>query len=89
MQLLNVTNLPIYLPSDTAQVPFGDPIGGITCTSASPGVITAVGYTPVAGDIVALSFTASGSIPTGLTVGTPYYVVSPSGNTFSVSARWR
>ena len=86
MQLLNVTNLPIYLPFDTAQVPFGDPIEGITCTSASPGVITAPGYAPTAGDLVALTFLAGGSIPTGLTAGTAYYVVSPSGNTFSVSA---
>lgn len=86
LQVLNVTNLPIYLPYDKAQLPFGDPIEGITCTSASPGVVTAVGYAPAAGDAVSFSFTAGGSIPTGLTVGQTYYVVSPSGNTFSVSA---
>ena len=86
MQILNVTNLPIYLPYDTAQVPFGDPIEGITCTSASPGVITAPGYAPTNGDLVSLTFLAGGSIPTGLTAGTAYYVVSASGNTFSVSA---
>lgn len=86
LQLLNVTNLPIYLPFDKAQVPFGDPIEGVTCTSASPGVVTAPGYAPTNGDAVSLSFTSGGSIPTGLTVGTTYYVVSASGNTFSLSA---
>jgi hypothetical protein len=40
-----------------------------------------------AGDAVSFSFTAGGSIPTGLTVGTTYYVVAPVvNNTFAVSA---
>lgn len=86
MQLLSVSNLPIYLPYDKAAVPFGDPLEGITCTSASPGVITAPGYVPTAGDAVQLSFLAGGSMPTGLTAFTTYYVVSPSTDTFSVSA---
>jgi len=87
MQVLPVTNLPIYLPADTAAVPFGDPLEGVTCTSASPGVVTAPGYdNPKAGDAVQLSFLAGGSMPTGLTAFTTYYVVSPSGDTFSLSA---
>jgi hypothetical protein len=49
--------------------------------------VTAPGYdNPQAGDVVAFSFTQGGSMPTGLTAGVPYYVVSPSGDTFSVSA---
>lgn len=100
MQVLNVTNLPIYLPYDHAHVPFGDVIEGVTCTSASPGVFTAVGYAPVNGDAVVVAFTAGGSLPGGITnVGngaitppfyqspyTVYYVVGASGNTFSLSA---
>lgn len=85
MQILNVSLLPIYLPYDKAPAPFGDAIEGITCTSAAPGVITAPGYVPTLNDAVALSYLAGGSIPTGLTAGTLYYVVSPSGDTFSVS----
>lgn len=85
MQILNVTQLPIYLPYDKAQVPFGDPLEGITCTSASPGVVTANGYAPVLNDLVSLTFLAGGSMPTGLTYGQAYYVVAPSGNTFSLS----
>jgi hypothetical protein len=84
MHLLNVTNLPIYLPNDVAPVPFGDPIEA-TMTIASPGVVTAPGYdAPAAGDKVA--FSTTGALPTGLTPGTVYYVVSPSGDTFEVAA---
>lgn len=86
MQLLSVSNLPIYLPYDKAAVPFGDPLEGVTCTSASPGVITAPGYVPTNGDAVQLSFLAGGSIPTGLTAYTTYYVVAASADTFEVSA---
>lgn len=88
MQLLNVTNLPIYLPGDVAHVPFGDPLGGATATSAAPGVFTVPGYdAPAAGDQVSFTFTLpGGSIPTGINPAQVYFVVSPSGATFSVSA---
>jgi len=90
MQVLNVTNLPIYLPYDKAPLPFGDPINGVTATAAAPGVITnpdTGGYTPVAGDAVAFSFTAGGSLPAPLVVGQIYYVVAPiRAGTFAVSA---
>lgn len=88
MQLLNVTNFPIYLPQDKAQIPFGDAIEGVTCTSAAPGVVTVPGeYIAANGDLVSLTFLTGGSMPTGLTYGTPYYVVSASGAaTFSLSA---
>jgi len=90
MQVLQVTNLPIYLPYDKAPLPFGDPINGVTATAAAPGVITnpdTGGYTPVAGDAVSFSFTAGGSLPAPLVVGQQYFVVAPIANgTFAVSA---
>ncbi len=87
MQILNVTQLPIYLPYDKAAVPFGDPLEGVTMTAAAPGVMTAPGYdNPAAGDAVQISFLAGGSMPGGLTAFTTYYVVSPSGDTFSLAA---
>jgi len=88
MQVLNVTNLPIYLPYDKAPEPFGDPIEGVTATAATPGIVTVPGYdAPVAGDAVAFSFLAGGSIAAPLVVGTTYYVVAPIvNNTFAVSA---
>lgn len=60
------------------------PISAVTVTSASPGVVTWTGHPLVNGDVVV--FSASGSVPTGLTAGTLYYVVSASTNTFQVSA---
>lgn len=86
MQVLSVTNLPIYLPFDKAPIPFGDAIEGVTATAAAPGVVTAPDYQPVNGDVVALSFTAGGAIPGGLVVGQSYFVVGAAGNSFSLSA---
>lgn len=57
----------------------------VTATSASPAVFTApADYIPTLGDRVKLS--ATGSVPTGFTAGTTYYVVAPSGVTFELSA---
>jgi hypothetical protein len=90
MQLLNVTNLPIYLPYDKAPIPFGDPFTGISSSGAESGgdVWTVPGYVPTAGDVVAFSTpgTGSPSLDASYTVGTSYYVVSPSTDTFKVSA---
>jgi len=57
----------------------------ITITIATPGVITApAGFSILNG--TPISFTSSGTLPTGLVVGTIYYVVNSSSNTFQVAA---
>jgi hypothetical protein len=57
----------------------------ITITIAAPGVITLpVGFSISNG--TGLTFTSTGHLPTGLVVGTVYFVVSSTGGTFSVSA---
>lgn len=87
MRVLNVTNLPIYLPFDRAPVPFGDPLSDLIATAAAPGAFTAPGYNPVIGDAVAISFVAGGSIAAPLVVGTTYYVVAtPGAGAFNLSA---
>lgn len=92
MQLLSVSNLPIYLPADRAPVPFGDPLTGVTITLASPGVVSVVGYdNPAVGDAIAFSipFGSAGTLPAAITAGTTYYVsaiVSAALGTFNVSA---
>jgi hypothetical protein len=88
MQLLNVSTLPIFLANDEAHAPFGDPFNDATITSNSAGaVITVPGYdSPTAGDLVVFTAEATYTLASGLAVGTVYYVVSPSGDTFSVSA---
>jgi hypothetical protein len=86
MHHLNVSTLPIYLPYDEAHVPFGDVFEDVTCTSASPGVFTVPGYVPVLNDQVAITYLEGGSMPGGITYGQGYYVVSPSNDTFELSA---
>jgi hypothetical protein len=49
-------------------------VGVFTVTIASPGVFTKVAHGLVAGNSV--KFTTSGALPTGLTAGTVYYVIS-------------
>jgi len=57
-----------------------------TATSASPGVFTAPGSSYSNGNTVVLFPGAGGTLPTGVTAGTIYYVVSASGATFELSA---
>jgi hypothetical protein len=57
----------------------------VTITIASPGVITMpAGYSLIDGTLV--QFESTGALPTGLTVGATYFVVSASGTSFSVSS---
>lgn len=56
----------------------------VTITIASPGVITWVAHGLIAGTPIV--FTTTGALPTGLTAGTTYFIVSPATDTFSVSA---
>ena len=62
-----------------------DPTGvQVTISIASPGVITAPASETFV-DGTAITFTTTGQLPTGLTVGTIYYVVNASANTCAVS----
>lgn len=91
MQLLNVTNFPIYLPRDVAQGPFGEPFEDVTIvegTGTTDPIFTIDGYEPTNGDAMQLDFTAGGSLPTGFSAFTTYYVVGANAATgaFSLSA---
>lgn len=56
----------------------------ITMTIASPGVITDTGHGFSANQPV--KFKTTGALPTGLTANTWYYVLSPTTNTYNLSA---
>jgi hypothetical protein len=56
----------------------------VTLTIASPGVVNAVGH-GLAEDTPVI-FATTGALPTGLTAGTTYYVMSPLADSFNVSA---
>lgn len=55
-----------------------------TITIASPGVVTYGGNSLPDGTAIVL--TSTGSLPTGLTIGTVYYVVNSSGSSFQLAA---
>jgi len=55
----------------------------VTISIASPGVITLAGHNLTTSDTVV--FGTTGALPTGLTAGTRYYVVSPTTDGFSVA----
>ena len=54
-----------------------------TITIASPAVVT-VATAPA--NNTAVSFSTTGTLPTGITAGTPYYVVNRTSTTFEISA---
>ncbi|MDE3791689.1 hypothetical protein I7G86_13705 [Sinorhizobium meliloti] len=56
----------------------------VTITVATPGVISWNAHGLAAGTPV--KFSTTGALPTGLTAGTTYYVISPSANDFQVAA---
>ena len=57
----------------------------MTVTIASPGVLT-LGINPTNGDAVV--FQTTGTLPTGITAGTVYYVINASGTTCNISATY-
>lgn len=89
MQVLSVTNLPIYLPYDTAPVPFGDPFSDATITLASPGVVSVPGYVPVNNQAIVFSIpVGGGTLPAAIVAGTVYFIVGavPATGAFNVAA---
>lgn len=56
----------------------------VTMTIATPCVVTWTAHGLIAG--TPISFTTTGALPTGLVVGTVYYVLAPITNSFNVSA---
>ena len=58
--------------------------GAVTVSIANPAVFTLGGHGLVVGDMVRL--TTTGSLPTGLSAGATYYVVSATSSTFQLSS---
>lgn len=83
-------NVGQYISASTADTGAGQGGSTVTITNASPGVITwgtTIPYVFNGTGCAGINFTTSGALPTGLVVGTNYYVGSGSvsGNTFSVA----
>jgi hypothetical protein len=73
------------------QLPIWDPFGStvgissiVTISIASPGVVTWTNHGLTTDDVVKFSVSGGGSLPTGLSTNTPYYVIPVDANTFRV-----
>ena len=64
--------------------------GTCTISNATPAVVSKSGHGYAIGDIVTFSVSSGGSLPTGLTAGTKYYIIATSfgANSFKVSATY-
>lgn len=56
----------------------------VTITIAAPGVVTWNGHAIAANQ--AVTFSTTGTLPTGITAGVAYYVLAPAANTFTFAA---
>lgn len=80
-----VSNVFIYDNSGTLTLELGHwQNATITVTIASPGVVTWTSHGLSNGDTVVFSTTSA--LPTGITAGTVYFVVSAAANTFQIAA---
>jgi hypothetical protein len=63
----------------------GNYSASVTCTSASPGVVTWTGYTFSSGGVIRFT---SGTAPTGTALNTDYWITSTGANTFKLSTSY-
>lgn len=69
--------------SSTLTVPSGTPLS--FTANATTDLLTAAGHSLVVGNAIYLSIGTAGVLPTGLSEGTRYYVISVSGNDLGIS----
>ncbi len=71
----------------TRGIPLGQPgstLGAVSITAASPAVVTLSGFALTEGAAIQFNYTTGGSLPTGLSTATTYYVFNLSGTTFNL-----
>jgi hypothetical protein len=71
----------------TRGVPLGQPgatLGAVSITAATPAVVTLTGFALTEGAAIQFNYTTGGSLPTGLSTATTYYVFNLSGTTFNL-----
>ena len=71
----------------TRGIPLGQPgatLGAVSITAASPAVVTLAGFAVTEGTAIQFNYTTSGSLPSGMTVSTTYYVFNLVGTTFNL-----
>jgi hypothetical protein len=84
VELLNAAGVAAYSAAHTLKHQAdGGAIATVTMTIASPGVITDTAHGFTNGQVIELGTT--GALPTGLSVGTSYYVINATTNTYQLS----
>jgi hypothetical protein len=78
-----MTNMYSLLPTAGWTVSSGITPSVVTFTTGTPGLVNLTAHGLAAGTVVV--FVTTGSLPTGISVSTVYYVVSPTANSFSVA----
>lgn len=71
----------------TRGIPLGQPgstLGAVSITAASPAVVTLSGFALTEGAAIQFNYTTGGSLPSGLTINTTYYVFNLVGTTFNL-----
>ena len=71
----------------TRGIPLGQPgstLGAVSITAASPAVVTLSGFALTEGAAIQFNYTTGGSLPTGLSTATTYYVYNLVGTTFNL-----
>jgi len=71
----------------TRGIPLGQPgatLGAVSITVASPAVVTLTGFAVTEGAAIQFNYTTGGSLPTGLSINTTYYVFNLTGTTFNL-----
>lgn len=62
----------------------GATLGAVSITAASPAVVTLTGFALTEGAAIQFDVESGGSLPTGLSTGTTYYVFNLDGTTFQL-----
>lgn len=85
IKVFAATSTEIYLLSSTdfSWTPVSKVVALTSISNGSPAVFTLNSHGKVNGNTIVLS--TSGTLPTGLTAGTVYYVINSAANTFNVS----
>jgi len=72
---------------NTRGIPLGQPgatTGAVSITAASPAVVTLTGFALTEGAAIQFDVESGGSLPTGLSAATTYYVFNLTGTTFQL-----
>lgn len=78
-----VADVPTYARGVALGQP-GPTLSAVAITAASPAVVTATSLNLTEGAAIQFNYTTGGSLPTGLSINTTYYVYNKSGLTFQL-----